>query len=42
VRRAEAIVIDTLVIPDHLIPQLAPVPALAAIAAVSERLLAGT
>jgi probable F420-dependent oxidoreductase len=37
-RRAEAIGIDTLVIPDHLIPQLAPVPAMAAIAAISERL----
>jgi probable F420-dependent oxidoreductase len=37
-RRAEAIGIDTLVIPDHLIPQLAPVPAMAAIAAVSDRL----
>jgi probable F420-dependent oxidoreductase len=36
--RAEEIGIDTLVIPDHLIPQLAPVPAMAAIAAVSERL----
>jgi probable F420-dependent oxidoreductase len=38
VRRAEAIGIDTLVIPDHLIPQLAPGPAMAAIAAVSDRL----
>ena len=37
-RRAEEIGIDTLVIPDHLIPQLAPVPAMAAIAAVSGRL----
>ena len=37
-RRAEAIGIDTLVIPDHLIPQLAPVPAMAAVAAVSDRL----
>ena len=36
--RAEAIGIDTLVIPDHLIPQLAPVPAMAAVAAVSDRL----
>jgi probable F420-dependent oxidoreductase len=41
-RRAEAIGIDTLVIPDHLIPQLAPVPAMAAIAAVSERLRIGS
>jgi probable F420-dependent oxidoreductase len=38
VERAEAVGIDTLVIPDHLIPQLAPVPAMAAIAAVSDRL----
>ena len=38
VRRAEAIGIDTLVVPDHLIPQLAPVPAMAAIAAISDRL----
>ena len=37
-RRAEAIGIDTLVVPDHLIPQLAPVPTMAAIAAVSDRL----
>ena len=37
-RRAEAIGIDTLVIPDHLIPQLAPVPTMAVIAAVSDRL----
>ena len=37
-RRAESIGIDTLVIPDHLIPQLAPVPAMAAVAAVSDRL----
>jgi probable F420-dependent oxidoreductase len=37
-RRAEAIGIDTLVVPDHLIPQLAPMPAMAAIAAVSDRL----
>jgi probable F420-dependent oxidoreductase len=38
VRHAESIGIDTLVVPDHLIPQLAPVPAMAAIAAVSDRL----
>jgi probable F420-dependent oxidoreductase len=38
VRRAEAIGIDTLVVPDHLIPQMAPVPTMAAIAAVSDRL----
>ena len=37
-RRAERTGIDVLVIPDHLIPQLAPVPAMAAIAAVSDRL----
>ncbi len=40
-RRAEAIGIDTLVVPDHLIQQLAPVPAMAAIAAVSDRLRIG-
>ena len=40
-RRAEAIGIDTLVVPDHLIPQLAPMPAMAAIAAVSDRLRIG-
>ncbi len=40
-RRAEAIGIDTLVIPDHLIEQLAPVPAMATIAAVSDRLRIG-
>jgi probable F420-dependent oxidoreductase len=38
VRHAEAIGIDTLVVPDHLIPQMAPVPAMAAISAVSDRL----
>ena len=38
VRRAEAIGIDTLVIPDHLIPQMAPMPAMAAITALSDRL----
>jgi probable F420-dependent oxidoreductase len=37
-RRAESIGIDTLVIPDHLIPQLAPIPAMATIAAATERL----
>jgi probable F420-dependent oxidoreductase len=41
-RRAEAVGIDTLVIPDHLVPQLAPVPAMAAIAAVSDRLRIGS
>ncbi len=40
-RRAEAIGIDTLVIPDHLIAQLAPIAAMAAIAAVSDRLRIG-
>jgi probable F420-dependent oxidoreductase len=40
-RRAEAIGIDTLVVPDHLIPQLSPVPALAVVAAVSDRLRIG-
>jgi probable F420-dependent oxidoreductase len=38
VRHAEAIGIDTLVVPDHLIEQLSPVPALTAIAALSDRL----
>ena len=37
-RRAEAVGIDTLVIPDHLIAQLAPVAAMAAIVAVSDRM----
>ena len=37
-RHAESIGIDTLVIPDHLIPQLAPMPAMATIAAATERL----
>lgn len=40
-RRAEAIGIDTLVIPDHLLQQLGPVPAMAAIAAVNDRLRVG-
>ena len=40
-RRAEAIGIDTLVIPDHLIQQLAPISAMATIAAVSDRLRIG-
>ena len=37
-RRAEAMGIDALVIPDHLIEQLAPVPAMATIAAATDRL----
>ncbi len=37
-RRAEAIGIDSLVVPDHLIAQMAPVATMAAIAAVSDRL----
>jgi probable F420-dependent oxidoreductase len=37
-RRAEAIGIDTLVVPDHLIQQLAPIATMAAITAVSDRL----
>jgi probable F420-dependent oxidoreductase len=37
-RRAEAMGIDTLVIPDHLIPQLAPIPTMATIAAATERI----
>jgi probable F420-dependent oxidoreductase len=40
-KRAEAIGIDTLVVPDHLIEQLSPVPAMAVIAAVSDRLRIG-
>jgi probable F420-dependent oxidoreductase len=40
-RRAEAIGFHALVIPDHLIAQLAPVPALATIAAATERLRIG-
>ena len=40
-RRAESIGIDTLVVPDHLIEQLSPVPAMAVIAAVSDRLRVG-
>jgi probable F420-dependent oxidoreductase len=38
VRHAEAIGIDTLVVADHLVPQLAPIPTLAAIVALSTRL----
>ncbi|HJR50986.1 MAG TPA: LLM class flavin-dependent oxidoreductase, partial [Gemmatimonadales bacterium] len=38
VRRAEAIGIDTLVIPDHLIAQLSPAAAMAAITAITDRL----
>ena len=37
-RRAEATGIDTLVVPDHLIAQLSPIPVMAAIVAVSDRL----
>ncbi len=40
-RRAEAVGIDTLVVPDHLIAQLSPVPVMAAVAAVSDRLRIG-
>lgn len=36
--RAEAIGIDTLVAPDHLVAQLSPIPTLTAIAALSDRL----
>ena len=38
VRRAEAFGFDTLVFPDHVVPQLAPVPAMAIVAAVSDTL----
>ena len=41
VRHAEAVGIDVLVVPDHLIDQLSPVPAMATIAAVSDRLRIG-
>jgi probable F420-dependent oxidoreductase len=41
-RRAESIGFSALVIPDHLIEQLSPVPAMAAIAAVTETLRIGT
>jgi probable F420-dependent oxidoreductase len=41
-RRAESIGIDVLVLTDHLIDQLAPVPAMAAVAAATERLRVGT
>ena len=41
-RRAEAIGIDVLVSPDHLLPQYAPLPLLTAVAAVTERLHVGT
>ena len=37
-RRAEAIGIDTLVIPDHLIAQLAPISTMATVAAATDRL----
>ncbi|HET8776365.1 MAG TPA: TIGR03621 family F420-dependent LLM class oxidoreductase [Candidatus Limnocylindria bacterium] len=40
-KRAESIGIDTLVVPDHLIEQLSPVPAMAVIAAISDRLRIG-
>ena len=41
-RRAEAMGIDVLVIPDHLLDQLAPVPFMATVAAATERLRIGT
>jgi probable F420-dependent oxidoreductase len=41
-RRAEAIGYDVLVLPDHLLEQHAPVPALATIAALTERVRIGT
>jgi len=41
-REAEAIGIDVLVTPDHLLPQYAPIPLLTAVAAVTERLRVGT
>jgi len=41
-RRAEAAGIDVLVVTDHLINQLAPIPAMAIIAAATDRLRIGT
>jgi len=41
-RRAEAVGCSALVIPDHLIGQYAPVPLLAVVASVTERLRVGT
>jgi probable F420-dependent oxidoreductase len=41
-RRAEDLGYDALLVPDHLIEQLAPVPAMAVIAAATERLRTGT
>ena len=41
-RRAESIGFSALVIPDHLIEQLSPVPALATVAAATEKLRIGT
>jgi len=41
-RRAESIGYSVLVISDHLIDQLAPIPAMAIIAAATERLRIGT
>ena len=38
IRRAEAAGFDTIVFPDHLVPQLAPVPAVAMVATLSDRL----
>ena len=41
-RRAESIGFSALVIPDHLIEQLSPVPAMAIIAAATKTLRIGT
>lgn len=38
IRRAEAAGFDTIVFPDHVVPQLAPAPAMAMVAALSDRL----
>jgi probable F420-dependent oxidoreductase len=38
IRRAEAAGFDTIVFPDHVVPQLAPVPAMAMVATLSDRL----
>jgi probable F420-dependent oxidoreductase len=41
-RRAEAIGYDVIVIPDHLVEQMSPIPALAVAAAATERLRVGS
>ncbi|SRR6266568_1500600 len=41
-RRAESLGYSGLVLPDHLVEQLAPIPALATVAAVTDRVRIGT